>query len=123
MKFRMTVEGVQLDIFAEGRRRTAAKKPERRRQDPAVTEGNVEQLERVSDKIGALVFGFCLDRLTTGRPEFHATDLREYVAAFIPTAPASADRILRHLRRKNAVRYVVVDRRKSLYRLVAVATP
>ncbi|MCC6409465.1 MAG: hypothetical protein IT453_20065 [Planctomycetes bacterium] len=49
--------------------------------------------------------------------EFHAQELRDYVARVHPTAPASADRILRDLRQRGDVRYVLVSRSKSLYRV------
>lgn len=76
-----------------------------------------EQLERVSSRIAALIVAFCAERLASGRVEFRADDLRKHIAEQTQTAPGSADRILRDLRKRGAVAYVVVDRRASLYRL------
>lgn len=78
-----------------------------------------QELARVCGKIGAAIIQFCRLRLASGNVEFHADQLRRYVADHlaIDTAPASADRILRELRRVGKVRYSVVNRRQSLYRL------
>lgn len=77
-----------------------------------------ENLERVRNAIGAHVLAFCRARI--GR-EFHAQELRDYVARVHPTAPASADRILRDLRSRGLVAYVLVSRSKSLYRVESIA--
>jgi hypothetical protein len=56
------------------------------------------------------------DRLANGA-EFHAQDLRDHVTALVPnTAPSSPDRILRDMRQRGEVQYVVVSRRDSRYR-------
>lgn len=68
----------------------------------------------MSDAIGSHVLAFCRSRI--GR-EFHAQELRDYVARVHPTAPASADRILRDLRQRELVQYVLVSRSRSLYRV------
>jgi hypothetical protein len=65
--------------------------------------------------IGARIEQFARQRIADGRRQFHAADLREYVAAVHPTAPASADRILRALRQEGRISYVVLNRRASLY--------
>lgn len=75
------------------------------------------QLQRVTGMIAHSILTFVRYRLTSGRPEFHADELRAHVAQQLPSAPASADRILRALRRAGKVRYTVVNRAKSLYRL------
>ena len=74
-------------------------------------------LERVGGVIADAILGFCAKRLVAGKPEFFSNELREHVSQISPVAPASADRILRALRRAGRVRYVVVNRAKSLYRL------
>ena len=55
---------------------------------------------------------------------FHAQDLRDYVDDMTghTHAPASADRILRLLRRKGVLDYKVVSRSKSLYKFVENGT-
>lgn len=70
-----------------------------------------EQLSRVRSRIGKAVMDFCNDN-----PKFHADDLRKAVIAQCGvTAPGSADRILRDLRKRGFINYVVVNRRGSLY--------
>lgn len=50
--------------------------------------------------------------------EWHVEELRKFVFDQVDgyVAPASPDRILRDLRQKGRVNYVVVSRAKSLYR-------
>ena len=72
-------------------------------------------LSRVKAAIGARIVRFIAERLAFGPSQFHAQDLRDYVSAVHPTAPASADRILRALRQEGRVNYAVVSRSKSLY--------
>ena len=79
-----------------------------------------EHRNRVAHNIGAVVLAFCSERLLAGRPAFHMQELTEYVQAREPSAPASADRILRDLRSKGLVAYEVKDRRASLYELKGV---
>lgn len=78
------------------------------------------QLARVSGALAGAILRFLRARLATGRPEFYANELREYVQGAHDSAPASADRILRALRRAGNVDYVVVNRRDSLYRVLRV---
>lgn len=82
-----------------------------------------EELQRVTSVIARTILRFCRVRLAAGHQEFHADDLRRYVGEQLaePSAPASADRILRDLRQRGVVTYEVVDRRASLYRLLHVA--
>jgi len=77
------------------------------------------QLRRVSARIATVVLAFCRERLADA-PIFYAGDLRDYVAEHVGGAPASPDRILRDLRRRGRVRYVVTDRSRSEYRIDAV---
>lgn len=73
------------------------------------------EFRRVRSLIGDRIRRFIAERLSSGRPQFHADELRRYVASVHPTAPASADRILRALRQDGAVDYQCVSRRDSLY--------
>jgi hypothetical protein len=76
------------------------------------------ELERVSGQIAKIILKFRDGRRLSGRLEFHAQELHDYVADHIlNSAPASADRILRELRRSGRIQYTVVNRRQSLYRL------
>ena len=75
-----------------------------------------QERERVRSRIGSLILQFC--RLN---PTFHMEDLRQFVVGSIGIhhiAPASTDRILRQLRQEGRVRYEVVSRRESLYRVL-----
>jgi hypothetical protein len=75
------------------------------------------QLERVSERIGAAIVGFCKARVGQ---RFHADDLRAHVEARCgKTAPGSADRILRNLRQRNVIAYRLVSRSGSLYEVEA----
>mgnify|MGYP000311183481 CR=1 FL=1 len=55
-------------------------------------------LQRVKSKTSGAILQF-FDTLEVGQ-EFHAQELRDYVAALVPVAPASPDRILRDMRQR-----------------------
>jgi hypothetical protein len=75
-----------------------------------------ENLERVSSRIGRAIIDFC-----RAHKRFHADDLRKAVISETGiAAPASADRILRDLRKRGVIDYRVLSRRESLYEIVAV---
>ena len=87
------------------------------------------QQARVSNRIGEAIRTFCESRL-----EFRADDMRSYIATVVAQpepkrwivteledwvfSPDYSDRILRELRQRGLVNYVVVSRRDSLYRIV-----
>lgn len=72
-----------------------------------------DHLERVSVRIGAAIVAFCKARVGKN---FHADELRAWVALKCgQAAPASADRVLRDLRKRKVIAYRVVSRRESLY--------
>jgi hypothetical protein len=71
-------------------------------------------LARVTGAIGPAVLAFCRARLSG---TFRAAELH---AAVPFAAPASADRVLRDLRRRGHVLYRVVDRAASLYQVEGV---
>ncbi len=73
-----------------------------------------QQLARVLGRTAGVIVEF-FDTLAVGQ-EFHADDLRKYVADRVPVAPGSPDRVMRELRRTGEVSYTVVNRSKSLYR-------
>jgi hypothetical protein len=76
------------------------------------------ELSRVSDRLNSAIIEFC--RRHTDK-EFRMDDLRQYVNdCSILCAPASPDRILRHLRQSGKVVYELVSRPKSLYRILEV---
>lgn len=81
-----------------------------------------DHIVRVTSVIGNTILRFLRVRLAAGHVEFHADDLRRYIAEHLaePTAPASADRILRFLRRRGLCAYEVVNRHQSLYRVQRV---
>jgi hypothetical protein len=78
------------------------------------------ELARVTGATAGAILNFLRRRLANGFVQFHADDLRGDVACRLPTAPASADRVLRDLRRAGIVSYIVVNRRASLYRVLSV---
>ena len=79
---------------------------------------NTPYLESVSARIAASIIEFCKRRVGY---TFRADELRSFVLANVGTcAPGSADRILRNLRQKGVLDYVVTDRSKSLYLLRSV---
>jgi hypothetical protein len=80
-------------------------------------------IERVRSRIGPCVLEFTRERLRAGTPQFHADDLRNYVIQHGLTAPGSPDRILRDLRQRSQLGYVVTDRRQSLYCIEWVDAP
>jgi len=72
-------------------------------------------------KISTAVTEFYQERLTYS-PEFNLGELQSYAAARVPEINLdSIDRILRKLRQKNLVNYVVLNRNKSLYQALPVA--
>lgn len=73
------------------------------------------QLDRVASNIAETIVDFLWLRGTGGT--FTGTELQAFVAERHPTAPASADRILRDLRQQNRVQYSV-QRAKSLYQIL-----
>lgn len=77
-----------------------------------------ENLGRVLGAIGGAVLDFLRMRGVGGR--FHAQELREYVQARSPIAPASPDRVLRQLRLQGHVGYRCVDRAASWYEITAI---
>ena len=67
---------------------------------------------RVRRSIGAAIMTFAIDH---NGQQFHINELQSYVAKRVPTAPASADRILRQLRQQGSLDYRVISRSNSLY--------
>jgi hypothetical protein len=80
---------------------------------PTLFDEQAVQLARVRSRIAALVLAFC----TPGRT-FRMEELTRHVLAGEPgTAPDSPSRILRALKLEGLVRYRVLNRRGSLYRV------
>lgn len=75
------------------------------------------QINRVRDQIAKHIVTFIDDHLGQ---EFFVDELRRYVAGKVPVAPASPDRVLRDLRARGTVNYIVISRSKSLYRALPV---
>lgn len=87
---------------------------------PSLFDEQQAQITRVTGALASAILRFCRARLTTGRSEFYANELREYVQGSQDSAPASADRVLRALRRQGVIEYTVVSRADSLYKIVRV---
>lgn len=78
-------------------------------------EDDAANLARVNARIAMHVKAFVADVLAADGT-FHMADLLAYVRERVPdTAPDSAGRILRDLRQKGEIDYMVLDRRASLY--------
>lgn len=78
--------------------------------------GQQENLERVASRIAPAVMEFC-----RGHQQFHADELRAWVIAETGiAAPGSADRVLRDLRIRRQLEYIVLSRRESLYKVIWV---
>jgi hypothetical protein len=76
------------------------------------------------NKIARVVISFYNAKLNEqvqgGTGKFNITELRTVVQTVEPAKNDSVDRILRNLRQKNQVNYVVLDRNKSLYQVLPV---
>ena len=77
------------------------------------------------NKIAQVIKSFYLEKLLQqqqgGTGSFNIVELRTVVQAVETAKNDSVDRILRNLRQKNQVNYVVLDRNKSLYQVLPVA--
>lgn len=73
-----------------------------------------------SGSVQAAVVAFFRLRLRNGAPVFHMAELTEYVRARVSTAPDTAGRIMRLLQGDGHVRYELVSRAQSKYRVVDV---
>jgi len=72
------------------------------------------QLQRVRGSTAWAISEF-FTGLQAGQ-EFHADDLRRYVAERVSVAPASPDRVMRDMRKRGEIDYTVVSRSDSRYR-------
>lgn len=82
-----------------------------------------ENLDRVRERIHGSVKAFCLPYAGTLKT-FYADQLRRHVRLTVgEVAPGSPDRILRDLRQRQQLDYVVVSRKESLYRVLWVGHP
>ena len=74
----------------------------------------------LTKRIGTAVLEFYTSRVTDiFKVVFTAEELRQYVKANVPNAaPGSSDRILRMLRQKNMLNYMVLSRKASLYKFL-----
>ena len=80
-----------------------------------------ENIERVYSQISRHILAFRGER---GGDLFRAEELRQYVLEREPMiAPGSPDRILREMRLKRVLNYVVVNRRASLYQFKDPSIP
>lgn len=75
------------------------------------------EITRVTERIAGHVSAF----LST-HSEFHGPELHRYVEAQVGgyVAPGSPDRIMRAMRQRGEINYVVVSRSQSLYRSIPV---
>lgn len=78
-----------------------------------------KDLERVRGSIADVILKFFRLQRVGGR--FFAADLHKFVVDRATIAPASADRVMRDLRRGGQVNYSVVSRQRSEYRVESVS--
>ncbi len=77
--------------------------------------------QRVAKDIAPAIIQFCKNRIASGQHQFRMQDLLAYVRVMAgPAAPDSPSRILRDLRDTGKLYYLVVNRRRSLYRIMQV---
>jgi hypothetical protein len=82
-----------------------------------------QQFNRVAATTKEAILDFINERLTSYNGVFTSNQLRFYVSNNVVggVSPSSADRVLRMLRQKNKINYIVLNRGKSLYRAVPVS--
>ncbi len=78
-----------------------------------------KQLARVKGSIADVIVEFFRVRRVGDR--FFASDLHKFVGERAQIAPASADRVMRDLRKGGQVNYCVISRSRSEYRVEEVA--
>lgn len=78
-----------------------------------------ENIERVSTQIAGYVTKFIDAHLDK---EFRVEELHKYVASELDgyVAPGSPDRIMRLLKQQGRVDYIVLNRRRSLYKAIPI---
>lgn len=88
--------------------------------DPPTSQPSRQEIElkRVKSKTSDWIKQF-FDAHQLGE-QFHAEDLHNFVKAKANVAPASADRIMRDMKRSGEINYEVVNRSQSLYRKLAL---
>lgn len=74
--------------------------------------------EHAYDRIRPQIIDFYRKRVAQGQRDFRLVDLFEFVTKKITIAPNSAARIMQYLRREGRLDYEVLNRRKSLYRIL-----
>lgn len=80
------------------------------------------ELERVGLNLNQVIVHFWQIRMSSPGRRFTANELRQYVQHHnFGTAPASADRVMRNLRKQGKINYAVVNRSKSLYQAIPLA--
>lgn len=84
--------------------------------------GQAENLARVSERLNGAVLDFCRRVLARNDRTFHIEELRAFVVDLKlgAIAPDSPGRIMRLLKQKKRIDYVVVNRRQSSYLLLHV---
>jgi hypothetical protein len=72
-------------------------------------------------QVAEAIRNFCKSRLQSN-PLFFMSDLSRNIANYrdIKVAPASPDRIMRHMRAKGTLRYECINRARSMYKVLAV---
>ncbi len=78
------------------------------------------EIDRVRSRIAPLVIAFWRAHIDR---EFFVEELRRFITDAKIAAPASPDRILRDLRQRGVINYIVISRSRSLYRGLPLNKP
>lgn len=79
----------------------------------------IKNLDRVRSKLSKAILSWCEACLLFG-PQFYMRELVNHLTESHKVSPDSPSRILRQLRREGRVKYTVVNRGQSLYRVEEV---
>lgn len=85
--------------------------------DHAARQRQSREIARVDANISEIIFSFCSQKVGQ---TFHMEELLAYVRAHTPVAPDSTSRILRLLKHRHRVDYVVVNKAKSQYKIISI---
>jgi|RifCSP16_1_1023843.scaffolds.fasta_scaffold00528_13 hypothetical protein len=79
---------------------------------------------QVETSIAAVIKSFCEDALRSGVVDFTMSDLLEYVKACVPgTAPDTAGEVLKGMKQRGEINFVLVSRSGSHYRVAQPQQP
>jgi hypothetical protein len=87
--------------------------------DALATE-QTSELRRVVTRFTPMLLSWARDRIATGNAFFYLIEPTNFIGMHYPVAPDTVGRVLRYLRASGQLDYVVRNRSKSSYELLAV---